>query len=62
LNDLQPFRSHPLWSVADLDNATVIDGRITMSGNILISVPMLIFFVCIRRHLIAGWEAGALKG
>jgi ABC-type maltose transport system permease subunit len=28
----------------------------------LITVPVLIFFVFIQRYLIAGWGAGGLKG
>ncbi len=48
--------------IADLYNATVIDWGMIMSGGMLITVPVLIFFVFIQRYLIAGWGAGAMKG
>lgn len=48
--------------IADLYNATVIDWGMIMAGSMLITVPVLIFFVLVQRHLIAGWGAGALKG
>lgn len=48
--------------IADLYNATVIDWGMIMSGSMLITVPVLIFFVFIQRYLIAGWGAGAMKG
>jgi len=48
--------------IADLYNATVIDWGMIMSGGMLITVPVLVFFVFIQRYLIAGWGAGAVKG
>jgi ABC-type glycerol-3-phosphate transport system permease component len=48
--------------IADLHNATVIDWGMIMSGSMLITVPVLIFFVFVQRYLIAGWGAGAMKG
>jgi len=48
--------------IADLYNATVIDWGMIMSGSMLITIPVLIFFVFIQRYLIAGWGAGAIKG
>jgi ABC-type glycerol-3-phosphate transport system permease component len=48
--------------IADLYNATVIDWGMIMAGSMLITVPVLIFFVFIQRYLIAGWGAGGLKG
>jgi len=48
--------------IADLYNATVIDWGMIMAGSMLITVPVLIFFVFIQRYLIAGWGAGAMKG
>jgi ABC-type glycerol-3-phosphate transport system permease component len=48
--------------IADLYNATVIDWGMIMSGSMLITVPVLIFFVFIQRYLIAGWGTGAMKG
>ena len=48
--------------IADLHNATVIDWGMIMSGGMLITVPVLIFFIFIQRYLIAGWGAGAMKG
>ena len=48
--------------IADLYNATVIDWGMIMSGSMLITVPVLVFFVFVQRYLIAGWGAGAIKG
>ncbi|MBW1993848.1 MAG: carbohydrate ABC transporter permease [Deltaproteobacteria bacterium] len=48
--------------IADLYNATVIDWGMIMAGGMLITVPVLIFFVFVQRYLIAGWGAGAVKG
>jgi ABC-type glycerol-3-phosphate transport system permease component len=48
--------------IADLYNATVIDWGMIMSGSMLITVPVLIFFVFVQRYLIAGWGAGGMKG
>lgn len=48
--------------IADLYNATVIDWGMIMSGGMLITVPVLIFFIFMQRYLIAGWGAGAIKG
>jgi len=48
--------------IADLYNATVIDWGMIMSGGMLITIPVLVFFIFIQRYLIAGWGAGAIKG
>lgn len=48
--------------IADLYNATVIDWGMIMSGGMLITVPVLVFFVFVQRYLIAGWGTGAVKG
>ncbi len=48
--------------IADLYNATVIDWGMIMSGGMLITIPVLVFFVFIQRYLIAGWGTGAVKG
>lgn len=48
--------------IADLYNATVIDWGMIMSGGMLITIPVLAFFIFIQRYLIAGWGAGAVKG
>jgi ABC-type glycerol-3-phosphate transport system permease component len=48
--------------IADLYNATVIDWGMIMAGSMLITVPVLVFFVFVQRYLIAGWGAGAMKG
>jgi ABC-type glycerol-3-phosphate transport system permease component len=47
--------------VSDLHNAAVIDWGMIMSAGMLITVPVLIFFIFIQRYLIAGWGAGAIK-
>jgi ABC-type glycerol-3-phosphate transport system permease component len=46
----------------NLYNATVIDWGMIMAGSMLITVPVLVFFVFVQRYLIAGWGAGAMKG
>ncbi|MBW2057058.1 MAG: carbohydrate ABC transporter permease [Deltaproteobacteria bacterium] len=48
--------------IADLYNATVIDWGMIMSGGMLITVPVVVFFIFVQRYLIAGWGAGAMKG
>ncbi len=48
--------------IADLYNATVIDWGMIMAGSMLISVPVLAFFVFVQRYLIAGWGTGGIKG
>jgi len=48
--------------IADLYNATVIDWGMIMSGGMIITIPVLVFFTFIQRNLIAGWGAGAVKG
>ncbi len=48
--------------IADLYNATVIDWGMIMSGGMLITIPVLVFFIFIQRYLIAGWGTGAVKG
>jgi ABC-type glycerol-3-phosphate transport system permease component len=48
--------------IADLYNATVIDWGMIMAGGMLITVPVLVFFVFVQRYLIAGWGTGAIKG
>ena len=47
--------------IADLYNATVIDWGMIMAGSMLISVPVLVFFVFVQRYLIAGWGSGGMK-
>ena len=48
--------------IADLYNATVIDWGMIMSGGMMITIPVLVFFTFIQRNLVAGWGAGAVKG
>jgi ABC-type glycerol-3-phosphate transport system permease component len=48
--------------IADLHNATVIDWGMIMSGGMLITIPVLVFFIFIQRYLITGWGTGAVKG
>jgi ABC-type glycerol-3-phosphate transport system permease component len=47
--------------VGDLHGAAVIDWGMIMSAGMLITVPVLIFFIFVQRYLIAGWGAGAIK-
>lgn len=48
--------------IADLYNATVIDWGMIMAGGLLITIPVLIFFICIQRYLVAGWGTGGVVG
>ena len=48
--------------IADLYNATVIDWGMIMSGGMMITIPVLIFFTFIQKNLIAGWGTGTIKG
>ena len=48
--------------IADLYNATVIDWGMIMSGGMLITIPVLVFFIFIQRYLVQGLTSGAVKG
>ncbi|RMF88020.1 MAG: carbohydrate ABC transporter permease [Nitrospinota bacterium] len=48
--------------IADLYNATVIDWGMIMAGGMLITLPVLLFFIFIQRYLIAGWGTGGVTG
>jgi hypothetical protein len=48
--------------IADLYNATVIGWGMIMAAGMLVIVPGVTVFVCVQRHLVAGWGAGAVKG
>ena len=33
-----------------------------MAAGMMITIPALLFFVAVQRHLVAGWGSGGLKG
>lgn len=46
----------------DLYVSTVTDWGMMMAAGVVITLPALVFFVCVQRYLIAGWGAGGVKG
>ena len=48
--------------VQDLFSAAVVDWGLVMAAGMLITIPALVFFMAVQRHLIAGWGTGGLKG
>lgn len=45
----------------DLNNASLIDWPLAMSGAVLITLPVIFGFLFFQRYLVAGWGAGAVK-
>jgi ABC-type glycerol-3-phosphate transport system permease component len=35
---------------------------VLMAGAVLMTVPVIIMFIFLQRHLVAGWGGGAVKG
>lgn len=48
--------------VQDLFHSALIDWGLIMAAGVLITIPALVFFMAVQRHLIAGWGSGGLKG
>jgi N,N'-diacetylchitobiose transport system permease protein len=51
----------PVWLVSFITARGVNDGAL-MAGATLMSVPVVIFFALIQRHVTSGLTAGAVKG
>lgn len=56
-----PLKTLPV-GVQDLFNQTVVDWGMIMASGVLITIPVLFFFVFIQQYLIEGWGAGGVKG
>ena len=48
--------------IQDLYESSVTDWGVIMAAGVMITIPALIFFASVQRHLIAGWGAGGVKG
>jgi ABC-type glycerol-3-phosphate transport system permease component len=48
--------------IQDLYESTVTDWGMVMAAGVMITIPALVFFVAVQRHLVSGWGAGAIKG
>ncbi|HWP47497.1 MAG TPA: carbohydrate ABC transporter permease [Candidatus Limnocylindrales bacterium] len=56
-----PLKTLPV-GVQDLFNQTVVDWGMIMASGVLITIPVLLFFIFIQQYLIEGWGAGGIKG
>jgi len=48
--------------IQDLYESSVTDWGMIMAAGVVITIPALLFFAAVQRHLIAGWGAGGVKG
>ena len=48
--------------VQNLFHAALIDWGLIMAASVMITLPALVFFLLLQRHLVAGWGSGGLKG
>ena len=48
--------------IQDLYESSVTDWGMIMAAGVVITIPALVFFAMVQRHLIAGWGAGGVKG
>ncbi len=48
--------------VQDLFHSALVDWGLIMAAGMMITIPALLFFVAVQRHLVAGWGSGGLKG
>jgi ABC-type glycerol-3-phosphate transport system permease component len=48
--------------VASFADATSVEWGLVMAGGVLVTLPMLIGFTFVQRHLVQGLGAGAVKG
>jgi ABC-type glycerol-3-phosphate transport system permease component len=46
---------------AEIEEAAYVDGA-SLAGSTIITVPVMLFFVAVRRGLSSGLAAGAVKG
>lgn len=52
----------PIWLVSFSSPVTGTDYGGQMAASVLFALPVVIFFLIIQRHLVAGMSAGAVKG
>ena len=60
LND-QSRETLPVWLVGFVSGRGIDFGPL-MAGATLMSLPVVLFFVLIQRHVVTGLTAGAVKG
>ena len=48
--------------VQDLFHSALVDWGLIMAAGMMITIPALLFFAAVQRHLVAGWGSGGLKG
>lgn len=51
----------PVW-LAGFRSTFGTDWGATMAGSVLFTVPVLVFFVVVNRHMVSGLTSGAVKG
>lgn len=51
----------PVWLVS-FNTETGVDYGGLIAGSVVFAVPVVIFFLLVQRHLVAGMSAGAVKG
>ena len=52
----------PIWLASFATPMTGTDYGAQMAASVIFSLPVMIFFLLIQRHLVAGMTAGAVKG
>jgi N,N'-diacetylchitobiose transport system permease protein len=58
----QSMYTLPVWLASFSNPVTGTDFGGQMAASVLFSLPVVIFFLLIQRHLVAGISAGAVKG
>ena len=58
----QDMYTLPIWLASFSNPVTGTDFGGQMAASVLFSLPVVIFFLLIQRHLVAGMSAGAVKG
>jgi len=58
----QTMYTLPIWLVSFSSPVTGTDYGGQMAASVLFSLPVVIFFLIIQRHLVTGMSAGAVKG
>lgn len=61
MND-QAMYTLPVWLASFTTPTTGTDVGGQMAGSVLFSLPVIVFFLLIQRHLTSGLSAGAVKG
>ena len=58
----QAMYTLPIWLVSFSSPVTGTDYGGQMAASVLFALPVVVFFLVIQRHLVAGMSAGAVKG